>query len=180
MANEKRMDQVILGLLSHESMTGYEIKKRLDTRLHFFWGGSYGSIYPTLNGLEKKGFVTKEQAKENGRDKIIYTITKEGHKNLQEWLALPVVKDEMRFETILKIFFGSELGAEGSLKHIEHFEHKLTDAMPFLQKSVEQLKPIADQEQHGYYLLSAMCGVKMYEALLEWCEDAKKILNEKK
>ncbi len=28
MANEKKMDCVILGLLSHESLTGYEIKKK--------------------------------------------------------------------------------------------------------------------------------------------------------
>ena len=45
MANKKKMDYVLLGLLSHEPMTGYEIKKRLDTTLRFFWGGSYGSIY---------------------------------------------------------------------------------------------------------------------------------------
>ena len=29
MANEKKLDCVILGLLSHEPMTGYEIKKRI-------------------------------------------------------------------------------------------------------------------------------------------------------
>ncbi len=31
MATEKKLDCVILGLLSHENLTGYEIKKRLDT-----------------------------------------------------------------------------------------------------------------------------------------------------
>lgn len=51
MANTKKMDYVLLGLLSHEPMTGYEMKKRLDTSLRFFWGGS---IYPTLNSLKKK------------------------------------------------------------------------------------------------------------------------------
>ncbi len=51
MANTKKMDYVLLGLLSHEPMTGYEMKKRLDTSLRFFWGGSFGSIYPTLNQL---------------------------------------------------------------------------------------------------------------------------------
>ena len=33
MANEKKIDCVILGLLSHEELTGYEIKKRMDTML---------------------------------------------------------------------------------------------------------------------------------------------------
>jgi len=57
MANTKKMDYVLLGLLSHEPMTGYEMKKRLDTTLRFFWGGSYGSIYPTLNQLEKENKI---------------------------------------------------------------------------------------------------------------------------
>ena len=78
MANTKKMDYVLLGLLSHESMTGYEMKKRLDTALRFFWGGSYGSIYPTLNQLEKEGKVTKEDASSNGREKISYSITEYG------------------------------------------------------------------------------------------------------
>ncbi len=56
MANEKKMDCVILGLLSHEELTGYEIKRRIDTTLKFFWSGSYGSIYPTL-----KDWLPKEQ-----------------------------------------------------------------------------------------------------------------------
>lgn len=75
MAKEKKMDQVILGLLSHESMTGYEIKKRMDTTLKLFWNASYGSIYPTLNALEKDKKVTKVETTENGRDKVTYTIT---------------------------------------------------------------------------------------------------------
>lgn len=51
MATEKKLDCVILGLLSHEELTGYEIKKRIDTALKYFWGASYGSIYPTLGDL---------------------------------------------------------------------------------------------------------------------------------
>ena len=49
MANEKKIDYVLLGLLCHESLTGYEIKKRLDTRLRLFWSASFGSIYPALS-----------------------------------------------------------------------------------------------------------------------------------
>ena len=52
MAIEKKSDCVILGLLSHEDLTGYEIKKRMDTALKYFWGASYGSIYPAL--MEQK------------------------------------------------------------------------------------------------------------------------------
>ena len=52
MANTKKMDYVLLGLLSHEPMTGYEMKKRLDTTLRFFWGGRRFLI--RLQSMEKK------------------------------------------------------------------------------------------------------------------------------
>ena len=61
MANEKKIDCVILGLLSHEELTGYEIKKRMDTTLKYFWSASYGSIYPALNDLVNRGLATKRE-----------------------------------------------------------------------------------------------------------------------
>lgn len=74
MAIEKKSDCVILGLLSHEDLTGYEIKKRMDTALKYFWGASYGSIYPALGDLVKRGLASKRDGAENNRNKIIYSI----------------------------------------------------------------------------------------------------------
>ena len=77
MANEKKIDCVILGLLSHEELTGYEIKKRMDTTLKYFWSASYGSIYPALNDLVHRGLATKREDTNSKRNKLIYTITRE-------------------------------------------------------------------------------------------------------
>lgn len=180
MANEKKLDCVILGLLSHESMTGYEIKKRMDTTLRFFWGASFGSIYPTLAGLTKEGYVTKIETKENGRDKITYTITESGRVYLREWLSLPVEKDEIRYETLLKLFFGSEIGEGGTIDHIQAFAKKTQQELPLLQGAVRELEKIKDVEDaHLYYLLTANFGVRLYEAYLLWCEESIEILKER-
>lgn len=176
MASEKKMDQVILGLLSHEPMTGYEIKKRMDTTLKFFWNASYGSIYPTLNTLEKEKKVTKVETTENGRDKATYSITEVGKNSLKEWLALPVIKDELRYETLLKLFFGSEVGKEITVDHIEAFEEKIKKELPFLKASVKQLKELNQEEAHQYYMLTALFGEKVFETYLDWCKEAKAIL----
>ncbi len=37
MGRENKTSYVILGLLSHEDLTGYEIKKRIDSTLNYFW-----------------------------------------------------------------------------------------------------------------------------------------------
>ncbi len=179
MANEKKMNCVILGLLSHESLTGYEIKKRMDTTFKFFWSASYGSIYPTLNSLVNDGMVIKLETTDNGRDKVIYTITDVGKEYFKKWLTLPVTKDELRYETLLKLFFGGEIGSDVTLEHIHNFESKIKSELPYLQGAVHELAKIQDDgEAHKYFLLTAMFGKRVYEAYLEWCEDARKILED--
>lgn len=180
-ANEKKIDCAILGLLSHEPMTGYDIKKCIDVSLSFFWGASYGSIYPTLNHLVTQGMVTKKESKENGRDKIFYTITDKGRERLRKWLVQPIEKDELRFETMLKVFLGGEIGIAGTIEHIERFEAKASSELTILKECVDQLEALLDEdEDHLYYLLTAKFGVKIYQSYLEWCKEANKLLKNKK
>ncbi|MBU3839495.1 MAG: PadR family transcriptional regulator [Candidatus Ruminococcus intestinipullorum] len=177
MATEKKIDCVILGLLSHEELTGYEIKKRMDTALKYFWSASYGSIYPTLSDLVERGLATKREDIENKRNKLIYTITDDGRKYLKEWLTLPVEKDELRYETLLKLFFGNEQGTEQALLHIKAFEEKIQKELLYLLGVEKILKDcVGDDTTHKYYLLTVMFGIKTYNTYLEWCEEAKKIL----
>ena len=178
MANSKKMDYVLLGLLSHESMTGYEMKKRLDTTLRFFWGGSYGSIYPTLNRLETEGKVTKEDISSNGREKISYSITEYGKEILKQWLRKPVEKDELRYETLLKLFFGNENGFEGAKEHIERFEEKCRSELVVLNMFAENLKKYLENDTHKYYYLTVRFGINTYEAYLKWCKEAKEQIKE--
>jgi len=176
-ANEKKIDCVILGLLSHEELTGYEIKKRMDTALKYFWGASYGSIYPALSDLVHRGFATKREDAESNRNKLIYTITDKGRKYLKEWLTLPAEKDEIRYETLLKLFFGNEQGTEQALIHIKAFEEKVQNELPYLLKAEQILKSCLDDDTtHKYYLLTVAFGIKTYQAYLEWCEEAKNFL----
>lgn len=178
MANTKKMDYVLLGLLSHESMTGYEIKKRLDTSLRFFWGGSYGSIYPTLNQLEAEGKVTKENTSSNGREKLSYSITDKGTEALREWLKQPAEKDELRYETLLKLFFGNATGFEGAREHIERFEEKCRNELQILNMLAESLSQYLEDDTHKHYYLTVRFGMKNYEAYLEWCKDARILIEE--
>lgn len=177
MALEKKIDCVILGLLSHEDLTGYEIKKRMDTTLRYFWGASYGSIYPTLSDLVSRGLAVKRDGTENGRTKIIYSITEYGRLYLKEWLKVPAEKDEMRYETLLKLFFGNEGGTSQAISHINAFKDKIERELTYLLGAEDILKKNLDRDDtHKYYLLTAQFGIKTYRAYLEWCEEAKIML----
>lgn len=177
MANEKKIDCVILGLLSHEELTGYEIKKRMDTTLKYFWSASYGSIYPALNDLVNRGLAAKREDTKSRRNKLIYNITESGRNYLKKWLALPIQKDELRYETLLKLFFGNEQGEEQAIIHIEAFERKIQEELPYLLQAETVLKKnLNEDSSHKYYLLTVEFGIKTYQTYLEWCKEAKKLL----
>lgn len=176
MASEKRLDCVILGLLSHEELTGYEIKQRMDTTLKYFWGASFGSIYPTLGQLVEQGLATRRDESDGGRQRLVYTITEAGRRHLKTWLGQPVVKDELRYETLLKLFFGQEGGAEQALEHIESFECRIAAELPRLEQAHQTLSTAPDPEAHRYYLLTVEFGIKTYTAYMEWCKEAKSML----
>ena len=176
MAREKKIDMVILGLLNHEELTGYDIKKRIDGAISFFWNGSFGNIYPTLKDLEERKLITKKESSVGGREKIVYKITKSGTKTLGEWLKDEQATNELKYETLLKLFFGAAESKEVTINNIEVFEKKIKADLTLLKNYSELLEKDLDNEDHLFYYLTITFGIESYEAYLRWCAKAKKLL----
>ena len=176
MAKEKKIDMVILGLLSHEDLTGYDIKKRIDGAVSFFWKGSFGNIYPALKDMESAGFIEKTDSSVGGRERIVYHISKSGKEQLVNWLNEEQAANELRYETLLKLFFGAASGRKTAIRNIEAFERQIEDDLKILKLQANILKRDIDDEDHLYYYLTASFGIDTYEAYLKWCTKAKRLL----
>ena len=176
MAREKKIDMVILGLLNHEELTGYDIKKRIDGAISFFWNGSFGNIYPALKDLEARKLITKKESSVSGREKIVYKITKSGTKALGEWLNDEQATNELKYETLLKLFFGAAQSKDVTINNIEAFEKKIKSDLALLKNYEATLQKDLGTEDHLYYYLTITFGIESYEAYLRWCSKAKKLL----
>lgn len=178
MAKENTAIYIILGLLNHEAMTGYDIKKRIDTSISNFWDIGYGQIYPTLKVLEQDGDVTKNvENKEKGPDRIVYSISESGRKKLQEWLARPSDTEYVKYEILLKLFFGSQLPIGENMERISNFREKnlkTVEAMEQYRASLEEV--LAENVDHYYYYLTVLFGQHVYKAYLDWADEAISIL----
>jgi PadR family transcriptional regulator AphA len=100
--------RVILGLVALGPRTGYDVKRIADSSTRFFWGASYGQIYPELRRLERAGLV---EARDEPRGRVrrrVYRITPEGDRAVREWLLEQDTAYEVRDEGLLRLFF-SEL-----------------------------------------------------------------------
>jgi DNA-binding PadR family transcriptional regulator len=82
---------LILGLLTQQSMSGYDIKRFLKGLNWLIGNPSGGSLYPVLRALREQLLVSVEIVP--GVDKPprkIYSITAAGHEVLQAWLDKPI------------------------------------------------------------------------------------------
>jgi DNA-binding PadR family transcriptional regulator len=124
----------ILGLLSREALSGYDLTGRMKGRVGYFWSARHSQIYPELARLEGGGFVTHSVVEQRERpDKKVYEITAEGLAALKEWVVRPPEPKPSRDELVLKaysiwladpeeaarLFRGEESRHEEQLAHYE-------------------------------------------------------------
>jgi DNA-binding PadR family transcriptional regulator len=108
--------RVILGLLKDEPRTGYDIKRVTDYSTRFFWGASYGQIYPELRALEKAGLVRSREEPYGRRLRRVYELTDLGERALIAWLESETDLYELRDEGLLRLFFGGFVSDEWLLR----------------------------------------------------------------
>ena len=64
-------------------MWGYRIKKQVET--NFGVKLRHGALYPLLNALEQKGFLTSQKQQQGGRTRKVYTLTKKGKQYIETY-----------------------------------------------------------------------------------------------
>src|SRR5580700_9712494 len=132
-----RTAYVVLGILAiHDNQSGYEIRKTIEQSVGFFWGESYGQLYPTLKRLVGERLIVAEGPDAGKRARRAYSIAPAGRECLKQWLAVPYRDDPPRDEFLLKLFFANEAAPSISVGHIRAFQQKnrrLLDSMLVLE-----------------------------------------------
>jgi DNA-binding PadR family transcriptional regulator len=166
---------VILGILAiHDDQSGYEIRKTIQQSVGFFWGESYGQIYPTLKRLAGDGLIVPSKSASQARTKRQeYSITDAGRSALQEWLAVPYRDDPPRDEFLLKLFFGVEAAPGVSIAHIRNFQEKNRNMLATLLQ-LESLAQAYNSHHPGFrfWMLTLKFGLAQLRSALEWSESA--------
>src|ERR1700680_1673486 len=78
----------VMGLLAEEPLHGYEVKNRFEAMLGGTWEVNIGQVYTTLQRLERDGLVRPVGAR-GDRGKLLYELSPEGQKAVDQWLAQP-------------------------------------------------------------------------------------------
>jgi DNA-binding PadR family transcriptional regulator len=112
--------EVILTVLAHRRMTGYEISRNFDQVLSWFWTASHQQIYRELARLNEDGSVRFKEVRQSGKpDKKVYEITKAGRAELKRWLGEPTPPPRPQYDLLVKMLAGASLGTSLLAPEIE-------------------------------------------------------------
>lgn len=162
------LKSVLLGFLRREDCTGYELKAAMDDSVGFFFGASYGSIYPALKALESSGLVRVREVVQSGKpNKKIYKITPEGEAYFREQLREQPAADSFRSEFLMQLFFGRHQDSDRLLALLSEHRASRVAKLELLRGIEAAVKDVADP----YEMMCLRYGVTAFEATLSWLDE---------
>jgi PadR family transcriptional regulator AphA len=156
---------VILGMVSREARSGYEIKAAVDSSTRFFWAASYGQIYPELKRLSEAGLVEGMNAPRGERKRTVYAITADGEAALLDWLRQPPETSEMREEGLLKLFFADVLPPQDAVATLRAMRRQRLE----LAERLRDMEP-KTLEKDPFSLMVLQGGIEFNQWFADWCE----------
>ena len=98
----------VLGLLTRGPMSGYDLKKAIETSVGYFWAPAKSQIYAVLPRLVEDGYATSKKVAQPQRpDKQVYRTTAQGREVFKKWIDdTPTPPEPNRNLLLLKLYFG--------------------------------------------------------------------------
>jgi DNA-binding PadR family transcriptional regulator len=152
----------VLILLNKKPSHGYEIMKEINSRTKGFWQPTAGGVYPILRDLEKSGYIKGHWETQKNRRLKVYKITQSGETILRHAIVkqteifnnigilfrefsrdvLNVEATDSSMPTIpspFSPFLEEEVGANRSLKQLEHERKHIRETAKAMQERLKLL-----------------------------------------
>jgi len=166
-------DIAVLGALSVEPMSGYELRGAIQDVLGHFWSESFGQIYPALNRLREQGLVAARPGERASSS--VYSVTAQGRARLSELLSSPIRDRPPRNGLMLRLFFGRHLGLDQCLALLDETEAANRAQLAHLRDTQTEVER-ENLPDAPYFLITIDLGIRTCEATLEWVDDARERL----
>ena len=173
------LSHAILVTLLDKPQTGYELGKRFEQTVGFFWRASHQQIYGELHKMESRGWVRGETIEQSDRpNRIVYEITGEGRKVVQAWAAEDAAPPSVKEELLVKLFALGEVKPAVLLERIENRLAVHQKRIAHYRQVMAEHYPEPDKlkgKRRGRYL-GLRLGIMNEEVGIDWCNEALEML----
>jgi PadR family transcriptional regulator, regulatory protein AphA len=159
----------LLGLLTAEPMSGYDLDRILDETFGYVWTAPHSQIYPTLRQMESEGLIEADVQRTGGRERRVYRVLDKGFDELRRWAAEPVAYTGERDSAHLKASMMHLLSldeCEGIFRaHLNYYRQRLLIWESRIEAIQSGQSPIlkarlrsTDPDEHAKLIAFKLCG----------------------
>ncbi|HVK23380.1 MAG TPA: PadR family transcriptional regulator [Actinokineospora sp.] len=168
------LEHAILVSLTERAGSGYELTRRFDKSIGFFWRATHQQIYRVLKRMDEAGWVHVEHVPQDGKpDKKVYTVTPDGAAEIERWVGEPSAPLELRDELAVKL----RAAAHGDLaamiaeveRHGAHHAERLALYEAMERRDFPDPDRLTGSALHQFLVLRG--GVSAERGFVAWCDE---------
>lgn len=162
------IDYIIIGMVLHEALTGYDIKKKIETGIGYFVKASHGSLYPALKKFADKGFLTMKEEPQGERVRKCYQTTELGKAAFLEWLSSPIDSNSTTVNLLARVYFFDELAEDIRYEQLQEYEAHIRQILREYKK-LEKQYSAGSKENGSYYEWATLYyGLQSAQGMIRW------------
>jgi DNA-binding PadR family transcriptional regulator len=167
------LDHALLVSLLEKPSSGYELARRFERSIGYFWHATHQQIYRVLARMEAAGWIAAEvQVGESAPDRKVFSVSPDGRTELSRWMAEPVEPEGIRDALMVKLRGAAFVDPDCLIPELEH--HRAAHANRLTCYRVIETRDFAGalnrQRALQYQVLKS--GIRFEQGWLEWCEEA--------
>jgi DNA-binding PadR family transcriptional regulator len=178
------LPHAILVSLCEQSGSGYELARRFDRSIGYFWSATHQQIYRTLRTMENDAWVSATVVLQRGRpDKKVYTVAEAGRAELARWIAAPLgdggsgrggaLSDTRTREIAVKLrgaLYGDTTALHTQISALRADRAQLLDTYRGFEKTQFPDPAALDGSAlHQYLVLRG--GIRAEESTIDWLDE---------
>ncbi|MBW4660195.1 MAG: PadR family transcriptional regulator [Drouetiella hepatica Uher 2000/2452] len=165
----------ILTVLVEQPCSGYDLRKKFEGSVGFFWRASFQQIYRELTKLEEQGLLQAQAIHQESRpDKKIYSVTEAGQQYLSQWIAQPSEVSPLKDDLLVKLFAGYLVPQDTILAELEQHRQQHLQQLAVYQAIEQQYFQNSDtfSRKQQFHYITLRQGIRYETEWLNWCQEA--------
>lgn len=166
------LEHAILVSLAEQPATGYDLARRFDASIGFFWQASHQQIYRVLARMESNGLVAARTESRDGRlHKKTYDLTEEGRGELTAWSREPSPREALRSDFAVKLRGFTDPGAIAADTRRRRADHadRLERYLASEKRHYRDPRNLPAHERGSWLVLRG--GILTEQQGIAWCDE---------
>jgi PadR family transcriptional regulator AphA len=158
-------EAAILGLVAEGEVSGYDLQRRVERSVGYFWKPARSQIYAVLPRLVERGLAEGRRVRQDTRpDKHLYRITPEGLAAVRAWVELAPLEPDAERILLIKLFFARYAEPEV----IRGFVRELRAKAERLARDLAEIEASVDGDGDPFRAMTRTYGLTVTAAIIGW------------